>query len=83
MSDANIRNLVCAIVFQAAKDFLNGTERQRQTILKDLRSPYMDMLSNGTSIIVSEQLEKHPKEIAVRLHKYGDVKKWLESEVTE
>ena len=73
MSDANIRNLACAIIMQAVRDFLDGTDKQRKAILKDLRSSYMDLLSNGTSVVVAEQLEKHPEEIAERMRQHHEI----------
>ena len=75
MNEAGIRNLVCAIMMQAARDYLRSAEKKRELILKDLRSPYMDMLSNGMSIAVAEQLEKHPEEIRARLRKYANKEK--------
>lgn len=85
MNDANLRNLACAIILQAAKDYFTKEEylteektetmfiRKRKAILKDLRSSYMDTLSNGTSIIVAEQLELHPEEIAARLRQHYEM----------
>lgn len=84
MTDHAIRQLACAIILQAVKDYFIKTEyktvkkteemfdKKRKEIIKDLRSAYMDMLSNGQSVIVAEQLEKHPEEIAARLHKYDE-----------
>lgn len=79
MTDANIRSLACAIILQAVKDYFTKTKykterktkemltKKRKAILKDLRSPYMDMLSDGTSIAVADQLELYPEKIAARL----------------
>lgn len=71
MTDANIRNLAAAITLQAVKDYFDATgePKQQNAILKELRSPYMDLLTNGTSLAVADQLEKNPKEIAERLNK--------------
>lgn len=69
MNDAQARNLVCAIIMQAVRDYLRSASKKKTLILKDLRSPYMDMISNGTSVIVAEQLELHPEEIRARLCK--------------
>jgi hypothetical protein len=69
MSDHSIKELGCAIIMQAVKDYFAGTEKQKCTILKDLRSSYMDMLTNGLSVVTAEQLEKHPNEIAERLRR--------------
>ena len=67
--DANIRELTCAITLQAVRDYFNGSTAQKKIILKDLRSPYMDMITNGLSVIVAEQLEKHPEEIRERMRR--------------
>jgi hypothetical protein len=69
MEDTQARNLVCAIIMRAVRDYLQSASKKKALILKDLRSPYMDMLSNGTSVAVADQLEKHPEEIRARLNK--------------
>lgn len=85
MSDANIRNLACAIIMQAVRDYFTKEEykteakteemfaKKRKTILKDLRSPYMEMLSNGTASVVAEQLELHPEEIVARMRQHHEM----------
>lgn len=66
--NANLHNLACAVIMQAVKDYLATTStNSRNAILKDLRSPWMDMFSNGLSVVVAEQLEQNPKEIKERL----------------
>lgn len=69
MTNGQARNLACAITLQAVKDYLKEgkTDAKRQAILKELRSPYMQLITDGTSVTVAEQLEKNPKEIAERL----------------
>lgn len=68
MTEQNIRDLACAVVLQAVKDYFKTTSPQKKkVILKDLRSSWMDSFTNGTSVHVAEQIEKHPKEIAERL----------------
>lgn len=63
-----IRNLACAVMIQAARDYCGQDDpKKREKILKDLRSNWMETLTDGTSIIIAEQLELHPKEIAERL----------------
>lgn len=85
MNDANIRNLACAIVLQAVRDYFTKEEyktekkteemfaKKRKTILKDLRSSYMNLITQGTSIIVAEQLELHPEEIAARMRQHHEM----------
>ena len=64
----NVRQLAMAILLQATRDYCrNKSDGNRKAILKDLRSNHMDFVSNGTSIMVADQLEKHPEEIAERL----------------
>lgn len=65
----NYRELGCGIAHQAAKDYFEPgtTKAMKKKILKDLRSDHLVQLSDGISLVVAEQLEKHPKEIAERL----------------
>jgi len=65
--DQNLRQLACAITLQAVKDFVAGDEANRRAILKDLRSPYMDFITSGTSLVVADELERNPDEIAERI----------------
>lgn len=75
MTEESIRRLAAAVTMQAVRDyFKTKSEKSRKTILKDLRSSWMDMLTNGTSINVAEQLEKHPAEIKERLRRHGVLK---------
>ena len=73
MTDKAIRNLACAVVLQAVKDYLYATPQKQAAILKELRSPYMDLFSNGTSLAVADQLEKHPEEIAERMKQHHEI----------
>jgi hypothetical protein len=72
MTDAQARNLACAITMQAVRDYFNTTQKGKEKILKDLRSEYMDFITNGTSVTVAEQLELHPDEIRERLRRNGE-----------
>ena len=81
MTDQNIRNLACAIILQAVRDYFvkdeyftkekteKMFEKKRKRILKDLRSPYMDFISGGKSVVVAEKLEKNPREILSRIQR--------------
>lgn len=65
---ANARQLIASVLLQGARDYCKTkSETSRNTILKDLRSSRMDSISDGMSLIVAEQLELHPEEIAERL----------------
>ena len=68
MSNA-YRQLACAITHQAVRDYIDATERGKKAILRDLRSKYMDFITDGTSLVVADALEKHPKEIEARIRK--------------
>lgn len=74
MTNAQARNLACAITMQAVRDYFREgtTDARKQAILKELRSNYMQLITGGTSIVVAEQLEKNPKEIAERLKLYNE-----------
>ncbi len=63
------KNLLAAIMLQAAKDYVDGNERTRAQILRDLRSKYMIGLSDGQSEIIAEQLEHNCAAIKARLRK--------------
>ena len=66
-----IRTLGAAICLQAVKDYCHPetTKAMKRKILKDLRSGYLDALTDGTSLVVAEQLEKNEWEIKARLRK--------------
>ena len=68
----NYRNLGCAIVLQATKDYFESTPAMQRAILKDLRSGHLSMLSDGISLTVADELESNPKEIAIRLKRYKE-----------
>lgn len=73
MRDECVRELACAITMQAVKDYLAENDKaQRRAILKDLRSPYMELLTGGMSSTIVNQLELHPGEIAERMRKYKE-----------
>lgn len=67
IDEYNVRQLGAAVMLQAVRDYFKSPTKQK-VILKDLRSKWMDFLTNGKAAIVAEQLELHPKEIAARLH---------------
>ena len=73
MNDTNIRELACAIVMQAVRDYFRSSTAKKAIILADLRSSYMDTLTNGLSIVVAEQLELHPEEIRQRMYKHHEI----------
>lgn len=83
MTDNQARELACAITMQAVRDyFATGVTVKKQcAILKDLRSKWMDFITNGLSITVAKQLEENPDEIRERLRR--DVEPKLQEEELE
>jgi hypothetical protein len=71
MTTTGMKCLASAVMLQATKDYFaySATDEKRKAILKELRSNWMYMLTDGVSIVVAERLEKHPKEIKERLKK--------------
>lgn len=65
--DTSVKNLGAAIIMQAVKDYFNATSYQKREIIKDLKSDWLDFITNGTSIIVAERLTTNPEEIKNRI----------------
>ena len=70
--DNNYRQLGAAITYQAIRDFItaNHNHKKQATIIKHLKSPWMDFISDGLSTILAEKLERNPKEICDRVKKF-------------
>ena len=69
----NARQLFMTIIHKAVKDYCSSeSEARRAAILKELRSKYMDYVSDGMSVIVAEQLEKNYDAIKARVLKERD-----------
>lgn len=64
--DNAVRQLACATILQAVKDYASKPH-QRGEIIEDLRSPWMEDLTDGTSMIVAEQLESNAEKIIKRI----------------
>ena len=62
-----IKNLACAVMLQATKDYFKSTEPQQRQIIKDLRSTWMEQFSNGLSLVVANELIKNPEKIQERI----------------
>lgn len=76
MTEYAIRQLAAAVELRAVKDYFNkkSTPEKRKVILKDLRSCWMQELTNGNSLVVAEKLEFHPNEIKTRILKIHEGK---------
>ena len=64
--EENYRNLACATLLQAIKDFFRGTESQKKAILKDLRSDWMDWFTQGLSLELEKELKTNPEQVRAR-----------------
>jgi hypothetical protein len=70
----NYRQLGFAIANQAVRDYFSvGDVNKKKAILKDLRSEWMMLITDGTGEHIAEQLEHNPKEIKKRFKK-ADIK---------
>lgn len=66
----NARQLFMTVVHRAVVDYCrSASESRKAAILKELRSKYMDCVSDGMSVIVAEQLEKNCDIIRARILK--------------
>ena len=67
---SNARQLFMTVIHRAVKEYCcSDSEPRRKAILKDLRSPYMDCVSDGMSVIAADQLEKNGDAIKARILK--------------
>jgi hypothetical protein len=65
----NYKQLGCAVVLQALKDFFDGTDKQKKAIIKQLKSEWMNFISDNLAWRLAEELEKNPKEVKRRFKK--------------
>jgi hypothetical protein len=68
---AQIDNLASAVLLQAAKDYCFGSARERNNVIKDLNSQWMDFLTQGRAKVVAQELELHADEIKERLRRHS------------
>jgi hypothetical protein len=64
-----IKELAAAVLLQATKDYFDETDKVQEAILNDLRSDWLEFLTDGMSVIVAEQITLHPEEIIIRLRR--------------
>ena len=67
--DEGYKRLSYAVLKQAIKDYIDEPVEKRKKILKDLKSPWMDWLTNGMSLVAAQQLKNNPKRIQAILKK--------------
>lgn len=70
MVNFNEKQLVCAVILQAAKDYCDPTTspQMKGKILKDLQNnQLLNAIADDLGIITAQQLQSHPDDIAKRL----------------
>lgn len=69
--EENYKALACAVITQATKDYFDkGTDKaEKNKIIKDLKSDWMDWLTDGLSVVVAKQIKTNPGAIARKLKK--------------
>ena len=60
------KNLGCAIALQAAKDYFDRPW-QSEGIINMLKTPHMNLLTNGLSVKLAEKLMNNPNEVKENL----------------
>lgn len=73
MYEENYRQLGAAIGLQAVKDYAVETPAMQKKIIKDLRSEYMELITQGASVFLAEKLETDPDEIIDRVRKMENI----------
>lgn len=69
--EENYKALGCAVITQAIKDYFNKEtdKEEKKEIIRDLKSPWMDYLTNGLSLMAAQQLKENPGAICRKLRK--------------
>lgn len=67
-----IKNLGAAMLLNATKDYCRANEGNQKKIIKELRSGWCDLLTDGRSLIIAEKLLTHSEEIKERLEANRD-----------
>ena len=67
--DERYRELGATITYQAIRDFIENRKEpaKRAAIIKQLKTPYMDLISNGLAPILAQKLETNPREVCNRV----------------
>ena len=68
-ANENYKQLGYAVAVQAITDFFNETPVGKSIILKQLKSKWMNYLTNDLAWRLAEELEKNPKEVKRRFRK--------------
>ena len=67
--EAGIKRLGIETIIIAVKDYCRSTnDKERKTIIKDLKGEWMNLLTNGMSASYADKLLKNEQEIKARLN---------------
>lgn len=64
------KELGAAVAMEAIKEYFASSPAKQRAIIKDLKSPWMELLTSGASLWLAEKLKHNPKEIQARFDKY-------------
>ena len=67
------KRLGYAIAFQALKDYFDSSTAQKRVIIKDLRSHWMDWITDGLSVQLADRLKSDPKGVERRFKREAEV----------
>lgn len=72
MNTENYKQLGATITYQAILDFIKAKDspRKQAAIIKQLKTPYMDLISGGLAPILAEKLQNNPQEICDRVKRF-------------
>ena len=65
------KELICAVMRETVREYFHRstTDKKRVAIIKELKSPWCEFITNGLSIYLAEQLVKNPEAINERFRK--------------
>lgn len=65
------KNLGAAIALQAAKDYAKASPAERRWIIKNLRSEYMQSITDGASVLLADALKRDYKRVVKQIYDDG------------
>lgn len=64
--DKGIKALGTAVILQSVRDYMVASPQKQKVIIKDLKSEWVDFLTDGMSVVAAEQLQKNPEKISAK-----------------
>ena len=68
----NYRNLGCAVIREALKEYFEVDKYGKKSIIEDLKGDWMDWFTDGLSIVAAQHLESNPRAIQKVLKKFKE-----------